>query len=305
MFAPAGKKRTDNKDQQLQALLARIHELQAEKQQLQAEKKQAQGEVAAAQSHISTITSSFTAVKQQLLDARKQHATGIEALKQQLANAQHELQHTQSSGFNNTAEVESLRHQADASRAAADAAQALSSQLQQKLNSMGADLSKIAMEKGLVLEQCNTLLALNEQLQAQLAVEQQVSSAEESMCPQWCHLNTAAERTAFGLPKQSHNELVGCNCLSRDLASNIHTCSFQTLLQLCVAYIRLLTTVVSRQTCCLVCSLALCTLLEACLCTLLVVFHACLKNPAVPHSQPAVSCMLCAGAEEWGSCCST
>lgn len=183
LFAPAGKKRAENKDQQLQALLARIDELQAEKQQLQADKKQAQGEVAAAQSHISTITSSFTTVKQQLLDARKQHSQEVQALKQQLANAQHELQRTQSSGFNNTAEVESLRHQADTSKAAADAAQALSSQLQQQLDSMRADVAKSEMEKGLLLEQFRTLLALNTQLQEQLAVEQQVSSVEEALGP--------------------------------------------------------------------------------------------------------------------------
>jgi DNA repair exonuclease SbcCD ATPase subunit len=175
-FAPAGKKRAENKDQQLQALLARIDELEAEKQQLKADKQQAQGEVAAARSHISSVTSSLASVKQQLLDARNQHSQEVEALKQQLASAQHLLQRTQSSSFNNTAEVESLRHQAGASKAAADAAQALASQLQQKLDRVTADQAKSALEKKLLLQQCDTLLELNEQLQAKLAVEQQVSS---------------------------------------------------------------------------------------------------------------------------------
>lgn len=175
-FAPAGKKRAENKDQQLQALLNRIDELTAEKQQLQADNKQAQGEVAATRSHISSVTSSLASMKQQLQDARRQHSQEVEALKQQLASAQHLLQRTQSSSFNNTAEVESLRHQADASKAAAEAAQTLANQLQQKLDSVTSDQVKTATEKKLLLQHCDMLLALNTQLQAKLEAEQQVSS---------------------------------------------------------------------------------------------------------------------------------
>jgi len=162
----ADKKRAETKEQQLKGLLARIDALQAEKQQLQEA-------ATAAQERTSSLNQLLSKTKCSLMDARKQHQQELDALKQQLENAQQELQRTHSSGLNNAAELEAVREQARSSQSAADAAKAELSKAQQEKQQAAEELAKANLEKQLLLANMQQLLKLNKELQQSLAAERE------------------------------------------------------------------------------------------------------------------------------------
>lgn len=154
-----GKKKSENQEQRIKALVARIDELQAERQQLQTE-------VDDARHH--TIN-----VKKLLEDDRAKHQQELNALKAQLAQAQHDLQRSNSCGSNNSADMDTLRQQVEASKLAADDARSQLLTAQQAQDELAAELGKIKSEKTALLESIDQLLKLNDQLRHTLESERQ------------------------------------------------------------------------------------------------------------------------------------
>lgn len=162
------KKRAESKEQQLKALLARIDELQSEKQQLQEE-------ATAARAQTANLNSLLSSAKTQLQDARRQYQQEIDSLRQQLADARQQLQRTQSSGSNNSVELEALRHQASADRDQMV-------QLRQKHSEATVRAEQAEKEKQLLLTNLQNLLKLNAELQATLTAERQKAVSGCACC---------------------------------------------------------------------------------------------------------------------------
>lgn len=186
----ADKKRAESKEQQLKALLTRIDELQSEKQQLQEEATAARVLLATHTAHLNSLLSS---AKTQLQEARKQYQQEIDLLKQQLADAQQQLQRTQSSGSNNSVELEALRHQASADKDQMD-------QLRQQHSAATVRAEQAEKEKQLLLTNLQNLLKLNAELQATLTAERQKKVSELHCC--------ARSRLS------EHDKLIQTDCLS-------------------------------------------------------------------------------------------